>query len=94
MAAWPSSRAEAAASGGKSRWLTPGEGARLALSARTASELEETAQLVSQKYGSEVSIMADAAAREQVDRAVAQTWEETRDPPLSVGDMATYELGV
>lgn len=52
------------------------EGARLALSARTGSELEETAQLVSQKYGSEViTIMADVAVREQVDRAVAQTLE-------------------
>ena len=52
------------------------EGARLALSARTSSELEETAQLVSQQYGSEViAIIADVAVREQVDSAVAQTLE-------------------
>ena len=50
------------------------EGARLALSARTASELEETAQLVSQQYGSEViTVIADVSLREQVDGAVAQT---------------------
>ena len=50
------------------------EGARLALSARTTSELEETAQLVSQEHGSEViTIIADVSIREQVDSAVAQT---------------------
>ncbi len=50
------------------------EGARLAVSARTASQLEETAQLVSRQYGSEViTIVADVAVREQVDSAVAQT---------------------
>ena len=50
------------------------EGARLALSARTASELEETAQLVSQQYGSEViALIADVSIREQLDSAVAQT---------------------
>lgn len=48
------------------------EGARLALSARTASELEETAQLVSRQYGSEVvTAVADVSIREQVDSAVA-----------------------
>ena len=52
------------------------EGARLALSARTASELEETAQLVSQQYGSEViTIIADVSIREQVDNTVSQTLE-------------------
>ncbi len=52
------------------------EGAGLALSARTGSELEETAQLVSQQYGSEVvTVVADVAVREQVDSAVAQTLE-------------------
>ena len=52
------------------------EGARLALSARTASELEETAQLVSRQSGSEViTIIADVSIREQVDNAVAQTLE-------------------
>ena len=50
------------------------EGARLALSARTASELEETAQLVSRQYGSEViTAVADVSIREQVDSAVART---------------------
>ena len=52
------------------------EGARLALSARTASELEETAQLVSRQSGSEViTIIADVSIREQVDNAVTQTLE-------------------
>jgi len=52
------------------------EGARLALSARTASELEETAQLVSQQYDSEViTIIADVSIREQVDNTVSQTLE-------------------
>ena len=50
------------------------EGVRLALSARTASELEETAQLVSRQYGSEVvTAVADVSIREQVDSAVART---------------------
>ncbi len=50
------------------------EGARLALSARTASELEETAQLVSRQYGSEVvTAVADVSICEQVDSAVART---------------------
>ena len=52
------------------------EGARLALTARTASELEETAKLVSEQYGSEViTITADVAVREQVDNTVARTLE-------------------
>lgn len=52
------------------------EGARLALSARTASELEETAHMVSEQFGSEViTIIADVSVREQVDSAVAQTLE-------------------
>ena len=50
------------------------EGARLALSARTASELEEMAQFVSQEHKSEViTIIADVSIREQVDSTVAQT---------------------
>ena len=50
------------------------EGARLALSARTASELEETAQLIFRKFGGEViTTAADVSIREQVDSAVAQT---------------------
>ena len=53
------------------------EGARLALSARTASELEETARLVSERYGSEViTAVADVSIREQVDGAVARTLEQ------------------
>ena len=50
------------------------EGARLALSARTASELEETAHLVSAEHGADViTIIADVSSREQVDEAVAQS---------------------
>ena len=50
------------------------EGARLALSARTSSELEETSQFVSQEHGSEViTIIADVSIGEQVDSVVAQT---------------------
>ncbi len=50
------------------------EGARLALSARTASELDETAGLVSSQFGCEViTAMADVSIREQVDDVVAQT---------------------
>ena len=50
------------------------EGARLALSARTASELDETAGLVSSQFGCEViTAMADVSVREQVDDVVAQT---------------------
>ena len=52
------------------------EGAHLALSARTAAELEETARLVSERYGTEViTIIADVSIREQVDNAVGQTLE-------------------
>ena len=49
------------------------EGAKLALSARTASELEETAQLVSGRFGAEViTTIADVSVREEVDSAVAE----------------------
>ena len=52
------------------------EGARLSISARTDSELEETGKLISEQYGSEViTIIADVSMREQVDNAVAQTLE-------------------
>ena len=52
------------------------EGARLALTARTASELEETAQLISERYASEViTAIADVSSREQVDGAVARALE-------------------
>ena len=53
------------------------EGARLALSARTASELEETARIISERFGSEViTAAADVSIREQVDGAVARTLEQ------------------
>ena len=53
------------------------EGARVALSARTASELEETARIISERFGSEViTAAADVSIREQVDGAVAQTLEQ------------------
>ena len=52
------------------------EGARLALSARTGTELEETAKLVSELFGTEViTAIADVSVREDVDRAVAGTLE-------------------
>ncbi len=47
------------------------EGARLALSARTASELDETAQLISEQFGNEViTVIADVSDQVQVDRTV------------------------
>lgn len=53
------------------------EGARLALTARTASELEETARLVSRQFGGEViTVTADVSNRDQVDSAVARTLEQ------------------
>lgn len=52
------------------------EGARLALSARTAAELEETAQLVSRQYGTDViTIIADVSEFAQVENAVRRTME-------------------
>ena len=52
------------------------EGARLSLSARTASELEETADLAAGRFGAEViTVGADVSVREQVDHAVAVTLE-------------------
>ena len=63
--------------GGQIALAYAAEGARLALSARTASELEETARLVSEQYGSEViTAVADVSIREQVDGAVARTLEQ------------------
>ena len=63
--------------GGQIALAYAAEGARLALSARTASELEETARLVSEEYGSEViTAVADVSIREQVDEAVARTLEQ------------------
>ena len=50
------------------------EGARLALSARTAAELDESAQLVAGQFGTEViTVLADVSDRCQVDEAVART---------------------
>ena len=52
------------------------EGARLSLSARTASELEETARLVRKQSGSDViTVVADVSSREQVNAAAALTLE-------------------
>lgn len=52
------------------------EGARLALAARTAAELQETARSVAAQHGSEViTIIADVARRDQVENAVARTLE-------------------
>ena len=52
------------------------EGARLSLSARTAAELEETAQLVSRQYGTEViTTIADVSEFAQVESAVRKTLE-------------------
>ena len=63
--------------GGQIALAYAAEGARLALSARTASELEETARLVSEQYGSEViTVVADVSIREQVDGVVARTLEQ------------------
>ncbi len=52
------------------------EGARLALSARTAAELEETARAVSERFGGEViTAVADVSDYGQVDRAIARALE-------------------
>ena len=52
------------------------EGARLALSARTSVELDETAQLVSEQFGSDViTIIADVSEFAQVENAVQRTLE-------------------
>jgi NAD(P)-dependent dehydrogenase (short-subunit alcohol dehydrogenase family) len=48
------------------------EGSRLALTARTASELEETAELVAGRFGSEaITVVADVSSRDEVDQAAA-----------------------
>ena len=50
------------------------EGARLALTARTASELEETARQIREKLGADViTIVSDVSKREQLEHAVTQT---------------------
>ena len=52
------------------------EGDRLCLSARTVSELEETAGIVSERYAADViTVVADVTDRSQVDAAVARTLE-------------------
>jgi len=52
------------------------EGARLALSARTAAELEETARLVSERHGTEViTVIADVSDFSQVNNAIRRTVE-------------------
>ena len=52
------------------------EGARLALSARTAAELEETAKLVSEQFGTDViTIIADVSEFAEVKNAVGKTLE-------------------
>lgn len=52
------------------------QGARLALAARTAAELRETARSITARHGSEViTIIADVARRDQVENAVARTLE-------------------
>ena len=52
------------------------EGANISLSARTTSELDETASIVARRYGVEViAVVADVSVREQVDDVVAQTLE-------------------
>jgi NAD(P)-dependent dehydrogenase (short-subunit alcohol dehydrogenase family) len=52
------------------------EGAKLALAARTDSELQETAAGIRNQYGADViTVLADVTDRAQVDNAVAQTLE-------------------
>ena len=52
------------------------QGARLALAARTAAELRETARRITAQHHSEViTIIADVARRDQVENAVARTLE-------------------
>ena len=52
------------------------EGARLALTARTASELQETAQLIEERFSTPaMTVVADVSNHEQVERAVGRTLE-------------------
>jgi NAD(P)-dependent dehydrogenase (short-subunit alcohol dehydrogenase family) len=49
-------------------------GAKLTLAARTDAELQETAQSITERFGTEVStVIADVTSRRQVDNAVAST---------------------
>ncbi len=53
------------------------EGARLALAARTASELQETAASIREEFGAEVvTVIADVAQRVQVENAVMTTLDQ------------------
>ena len=50
------------------------EGARLSLTARTASELQETAQLIEERFCAEaITVVADVSRREQLEQAVSQS---------------------
>ncbi len=50
------------------------EGAKLALAARTATELEETSDIAGARHGAEVlTIIADVSSRQQVDTMAART---------------------
>ena len=52
------------------------EGARVALAARTESELRDTAETITARHGTEVhTVIADVTSRQQVDDAVASTVE-------------------
>ena len=50
------------------------EGARLSLTARTASELQVTAQLIEERFCAEaITVVADVSRREQLEQAVSQS---------------------
>ena len=52
------------------------EGAKLALAARTAAELEETSDIARARHGAEVlTVIADVSCRPQVDSMAAKTLE-------------------
>ena len=52
------------------------EGAKLALAARTESELRDTAEAITTRHGTDVhTVIADVSSRQQVDNAVATTLE-------------------
>ena len=52
------------------------EGARLALAARTEAELNDTAETITARHGTDVhTVIADVTSRHQVDNAVANTLE-------------------
>jgi NAD(P)-dependent dehydrogenase (short-subunit alcohol dehydrogenase family) len=52
------------------------EGAKLALAARTESELRDTAEAITTRHGTDVhTVIADVSSRQQVDNAVASALE-------------------